>query len=140
MRYAGQEHTVTVPVPEAVEQGEIERRFHDLHEQHYTFRLSSPIEFVNFRLTGLGAVRKPQPPRIAANGNASAALKGKRHVDFDDLGRLESCIYERERLGAGAELEGPAVVEESAASTVVFPGQRLRVDGYGNLIVEAGRT
>jgi N-methylhydantoinase A len=140
MRYAGQEHTVTVPLPEDVGQEEIERRFHDLHEQHYTFRLSSPIEFVNFRLTGLGAVRKPQPPRIAANGDASAALKGKRHVDFDDLGRLESCIYERERLGAGAELEGPAVVEESAASTVVFPGQRLRVDGYGNLIIETGGT
>ncbi len=140
MRYAGQEHTVTVPLPEDVGQEEIERRFHDLHEQHYTFRLSSPIEFVNFRLTGLGAVRKPQPPRIAANGDESTALKGKRHVDFDDLGRLESCIYERERLGAEAELEGPAVVEESAASTVVFPGQRLRVDGYGNLIIETGGT
>jgi N-methylhydantoinase A len=140
MRYAGQEHTVNVPIPDG-EPGdelsaEIERRFHDLHEQLYTFRLASPIEFVNFRLTGLGAVQKPELPRIPANGDAGAALKGSRDVDFDELGRQGSRIYERALLGAGAEFEGPAVIEEPAASTVVFPGQKLHVDEYGNLIVE----
>ena len=57
-------------------------------------------------------------------------------VDFDELGRHASRIFERVLLGAGAELEGPAVIEEPAASTVVFPGQRLRVDELGNLIVQ----
>jgi N-methylhydantoinase A len=140
MRYAGQEHTVNVPIPDGdlqeAERAEIERRFHDLHEQLYTFRQSSPVEFVNFRLTGLGAVRKPELGRIASNGTVESALKGTRDVDFDELGRHESRIYERERLGAGAVLEGPAVIEEPAASTVVFPGQRLHVDELGNLIVE----
>jgi N-methylhydantoinase A len=140
MRYSGQEHTVNVPIPDGVlgeaERAEIERRFHDLHEQLYTFRQPSPVEFVNFRLSGLGAVSKPGLRRIAANGRPESALKGTRDVDFDELGRHESRIYERERLGAGAELEGPAVIEEPAASTVVFPGQRLRVDVLGNLIVE----
>ncbi|HEY3183370.1 MAG TPA: hydantoinase/oxoprolinase family protein [Gaiellaceae bacterium] len=140
MRYAGQEHTVNVPIPDGVlgedERAEIERRFHDLHEQLYTFRQGSPIEFVNFRLTGLGAVPKPELRRVASNGGAENALKGARDVDFDELGRHESRIYERERLGAGAELDGPAVIEEPAASTVVFPGQRLRVDEFGSLVVE----
>src|SRR5712692_3261078 len=140
MRYAGQEHTVNVPIPDGelgeAERAEIERRFHDLHEQLYTFRQASPIEFVNFRLTGLGAVRKPELRRIATNGKVEGALKGTRDVDFDELGRHESRIYERERLGAAAMLEGPAVIEEPAASTVVFPGQRLHVDELGNLIVE----
>jgi N-methylhydantoinase A len=140
MRYAGQEHTVNVPVPAGdlgeQERAEVEDRFHDLHEQLYTFRQGSPVEIVNFRLTGFGAVAKPELRRIASNGSASAALKGAREVDFDELGRHESRIYERELLGAGAEVEGPAVVEEPAASSVVFPGQSLRVDEYGNLIVE----
>jgi len=140
MRYAGQEHTVNVPIPGGelgeAERAEIARRFHDLHEQLYTFRQSSPIEFVNFRLTGLGAVPKPQLQAIASNGGAATALKATRDVDFDELGRHESRIYERALLGAGDELKGPAVIEEPAASTVVFPGQRLRVDGLGNLIVE----
>jgi len=137
MRYAGQEHTVTVPVSNGDTAG-LERRFHELHEQLYAFRLTSPIEFVNFRLTGLGAVRKPNPVRMRAGGKAEAALKGARDVDFDRLGRQEARVYDRARLGAGAELEGPAVVEEPAATTVVLPGQRLRVDEYGNLIVETG--
>jgi N-methylhydantoinase A len=140
MRYAGQEHTVNVPIPGGelgeAEREEIARRFHELHEQLYTFRQASPIEFVNFRLTGFGTVPKPELRAIASNGDAQAAFKGIRDVDFDELGRHESRIFERALLGAGAELEGPAVVEEPAASTVVFPGQRLRVDELGNLIVE----
>ncbi len=139
MRYAGQEHTVNVPVPEAEMEaagGEVERRFHELHEQLYTFRLDSPIELVNFRATAFGAVRKPTLGRIPPCRGVEAAAKGRRWVDFDDLGRLESPIYERSLLGAGARLEGPAVVEEPAASTVVLPGQILQVDEYGNLIIE----
>lgn len=33
-------------------------------------------------------------------------------------------------------LEGPVIVEEAAASTVVAKGQKLTVDTYGNLIIE----
>jgi N-methylhydantoinase A len=140
MRYAGQEHTVNVPVANGSELGETERRFHDLHEQLYTFRLATPVEFVNFRVTGYGSVPKPEPPRLTEGGDATAALKGSRDVDFDALGRRESQVFERARLGPGAKLEGPAVVEEPAASTVVFPGQRLRVDELGNLVVNTGES
>jgi N-methylhydantoinase A len=139
MRYAGQEHTVNVPIPlgelDEAAREEIERRFHDLHEQLYTFRQDSPVEFVNFRLAGFGAVEKPELKRIESNGRPESALKGIRDVDFDELGRHEARIYERHRLGAREELEGPAVVEEPAASTVVFPGQRVSVDELGILIV-----
>jgi N-methylhydantoinase A len=142
MRYAGQEHTVNVPVPggdlEEADRGEIESRFHDLHEQLYTFRQDSPIEFVNFRVAGFGAVAKPEFPRLQVNGNVEVALKGTREVEFDELGRHESRIYERSRLGAAAEVEGAAIIEEPAATTVVFPDQTLRVDTYGNLIIETG--
>ena len=77
MRYAGQEHTVNVPIPDGTlddtGQAEIERRFHDLHEQLYTFRQPSPIEFVNFRLAGFATVSKPALRRLAANGRAESA-------------------------------------------------------------------
>jgi N-methylhydantoinase A len=136
MRYAGQEHTVNVPVTNGSGRAAIEQRFHDLHEQRYTFRLDSPIEFVNFRLAGFGSVRKPELGRLERNGDVSSALKGTRAVDFDELGRREARIYERALLRAGASLEGPAVVEEPAASTVIFPGQVLRVEDHGLLVIE----
>ena len=93
---------------------------------------------MNLRLTGFGAVRKPELQQIAVNTDIQRAFKGTRLVDFDDLGRYETSIYERERLGAGAALEGPAVVEEAAASTLVLPRQKLHVDSFGYLIIEMG--
>jgi N-methylhydantoinase A len=139
VRYAGQEHTVTVPAPAGPfdddARAELRRRFDDLHEQHYSFRLDVEAEIVNFRIAGVGTVRKPPLPRIPAAGDAASALKGRREVDYDDLGRQEANIYERGRLGAGATLEGPAVIEEAAASTLVLPGQRVTVDDYGNLLI-----
>jgi N-methylhydantoinase A len=142
MRYAGQEHTVNVPAPGGDlvdhDRREIDSRFHQAHERLYTFRQDSPVEFVNFRVTGFGVVAKPTLRRVDANGHVAGALKGTRQVEFDELGRHESTVYERALLGADAELEGPAIVEEPAATTVVFPGQTLRVDDYGNLIIETG--
>jgi N-methylhydantoinase A len=142
MRYAGQEHTVNVTAPGGLlvddDRREIDSRFHQAHERLYTFRQDSPVEFVNFRVTGFGVVPKPRFLRVDANGVVAGALKGTRDVEFDALGPHESAVYERARLGAGADIEGPAIVEEPAATTVVFPGQTLRVDDYGNLIIETG--
>jgi N-methylhydantoinase A len=142
MRYLGQEHTVNVPIANGelgeVQRSQIEGKFHELHEQLYTFRQESPTEIVNLHLVGFGPVRKPELQQIAASTDTQQAFKGTRLVDFDDLGHHETRIYERGRLGAGAELEGPAVIEEAAASTLVLPHQKLRVDIFGNLIIETG--
>jgi len=64
----GQEHTVKVPIPggQLTEKdlAEINERFHQLHEHAYTFRLESPVELVNFHLTALGQVEKPEITRL----------------------------------------------------------------------------
>jgi len=142
MRYAGQEHTVKVPfsggelTSEAIK--EVEERFHALHEQYYTFRLPSPIEFVNLHLTVFGTVEKPQIPKLNNKGDLQQALKGYRRVQLDSEARQEVPIYERAKLGTGTVLQGPAIVEEPDSTTVVFPNQELTVDEYGNLIIELG--
>ncbi len=142
MRYLGQEHTVNVPLPNDnfidEHRSSVSDTFHTLHEQLYTFRQNSPIEIVNLHLTGFGLVHKPDLQRIAPDKDISKALKGTRMVHFDDLGRKEAKIYERGLLGAGVELEGPAVIEEAAASTLVLPGQRLHLDEFGSIIIEIG--
>ncbi len=42
-------------------------------------------------------------------------------------------MYRREQLGIGAELIGPAIVEQLDSTTVIEPGDRVRVDALGNL-------
>src|SRR5437773_11646213 len=154
MRYAGQEHTVKVPVPAgamtAAAIGEVEGRFHALHEQRYTFRLPSAVEFVNFHLTTFGTVDKPRVPRLrtaksgarggGGKGAGRGALKGRREVDFDAHGRLASAVYERDRPRPGAAGRGPAIIDEPAATTLLFPGQRATIDAYGYLVIESNRA
>lgn len=144
MRYLGQEHSVKVPIPNGViteeQMEEIVRRFHDIHEQHYTFKLEgAPTEIVNLHLTAFGLVDKPELAKLdRAGDNAAEALKEVRSVLFEEVGWVDTSVYDREVLNAGTIIHGPAIVEEVSSSTVVYPGQTLTVDPYGNLIVETG--
>jgi N-methylhydantoinase A len=155
MRYLGQEHTVKVQLPAGEitteVMPEISEGFHTLHEQSYTFRLDTPVELVNFHVTALGRVIKPEVKRLddrPSLGNSIRAVpdgdhtdkppagKGIRRVNFDELGFHEAAIYERDRLPVGATVVGPAVVEEPASTTVVFPDQKLTRDEYDFLHIE----
>ena len=60
--------------------------------------------------------------------------RGKRTV-FLESGAAEATIYARERLGAGARIEGPAILTQLDATTLILPGQVAVVDRLGNLIV-----
>lgn len=145
MRYLGQEHTVKVALPpgplDAAALADVNERFHAAHERSYTFRLDIPAEIVNFHLTALGRVSKPQFRPIAADGRSIAgARKGRRMVNFDELGYHESAVYERDRLPPGATLRGPLVVEEPAATTLVFPDQSLSIDDYGLLYIRSAES
>ncbi len=141
MRYMGQEHTVKVPLPAgkipADKMSEINRRFHQLHEHAYTFRLDAPIELVNYHLTALGRVKKPTLKKLGGRGESlEKARKGVRRVNFDELGFHQASVYERTRLPIGIRIPGPLVIEEPAATTVVFPDQQVTKDRYGFLHIE----
>ncbi len=65
--------------------------------------------------------------------------KGQRRVFFSNsTGFVDSPIYERERLGAGATLTGPAIVEQYDSTVMVPPDFWAQVDRFGNLILEKG--
>jgi N-methylhydantoinase A len=66
----------------------------------------------------------------------SAAAKERRQVYFTRDGWQDTPVYDRDALFAGARLSGPALIEEKAAATLVGARQTLRVDEYGNLIIE----
>ncbi|BBW98819.1 hydantoinase/oxoprolinase family protein [Geobacillus icigianus] len=144
MRYVGQEHAVKVPVPNGVMDEEAVKemvsRFHHIHEKHYTFKLDgAPTEIVNLHLTAFGVVQKPEIARLEKIGdNAEEALKEVRPVLFEDHRWIDTNVYDRDILNAGSVIHGPAIVEESSTSTVVYPDQTLEVDEYGNLIIHTG--
>ncbi len=147
MRYVGQEHPVTVELPPEVfrrrDRDSLKARFDEEHLRRYgTCAPEEPAEIVSLRATVSGAMQKPPFERIARGGRAplASAKRGRRGVYFAELGKaVATPAYAREALRAGNRIEGPALVEEHASTTLLLPGDRLRVDGFGNLAIEAGR-
>jgi N-methylhydantoinase A len=146
MRYVGQEHAVTVRLPEAMlaarDRAGIKKRFDDVHELRYgTCAPQEPAEIVSLRTTVIGVMSKPAFECIAA-GSAEpdgAARRGRRKVFFREAGGfVEIPIYERSGLKSNNRILGPALVEEHASTTAVFPGDALSVDDYGNLVISIG--
>lgn len=143
MRYLGQEHTVKVPVPNGRWNKEtletIIQSFHELHEKTYTFKLeNAETEIVNLHLTAVGIVEKPELEKEHRDGEVKDAIKEVRPVYFEDTGWVQTDIYDRDKLPTLKTVTGPAIIEEKASVTVLYEGQTLVVDEYGNLILEIG--
>ncbi|MGA7490104.1 MAG: hydantoinase/oxoprolinase family protein [Xanthobacteraceae bacterium] len=142
MRYVGQEHAVTVDLPLAVfarqDRRAIKRHFDAMHEQRYgTSAPDERAEIVSLRCTVTGIMRKPPQETIRPGKRApdKAAFTGRRQVYLDGKFRTTP-TYARAALTAGNRIDGPALIEEHASTTVLLPGDRLEVDGYGNLIIK----
>lgn len=141
MRYLGQEHTVKVPVPNGKWSEEdkyaIIKEFHNLHEKNFTFKLEdSPTEIVNIHVTAFGKVPKPEIGKITRNGSVDEAKKENRNIYYEKKGWINTPVYDRDKLPPNEVIHGPAVVEEKAAVTLIYDGQQLHLDDYGNIIIE----
>jgi N-methylhydantoinase A len=147
MRYVGQEHPVTVALPPDVfrrrSRDALKRRFDEEHLQRYgTCAPEEAAEIVSLRATVTGAMKKPRLERVARGARTPphSARRGTRSAYFAEIGKAVSTpTYARHELRAGNRVDGPALIEEYASTTVVLPGDRLRVDEYGNLVIEVGR-
>jgi N-methylhydantoinase A len=61
--------------------------------------------------------------------------KGRRKIHLDGATDREAALFERDRLDIGATIEGPAIVEQFDATTVIPAGWRAQVDPRRNLIL-----
>lgn len=145
MRYVGQEHAVTVEVPVSVfsRQGKagIKKYFDELHKERYgRGSPEEPAEIVSIRSTVTGVMRKPKLAEIARGkaAPAAAASSGSRRVYFPGKGWLQCSTWKRDALKAGNRIAGPALIEEHASTTVVQPGDTVKVDSFGNLLITIG--
>jgi N-methylhydantoinase A len=130
LRYQGQSFELTV---EADSLEKLEERFHAAHDQRYGYRMDNErIELVNLRLIATVPVEKPEPEEPPAEGEAES---GRREADFDGEWQ-EVPVLDRERMGKGSEVVGPAIVEFKESTCVVRPGWRGEVDGVGTIVLE----
>ena len=139
LRYVGQEFTLSVPVtPKQVKAGDrkgIRAAFDRLYERRYAHHSpGEPVEIVNIRLAAVGRRARMKLPRLPAKRRPKASRKVEAYLG--DAGRPVSCaVYQREELGAGARIAGPALVREHGTTTVLFRGDALVVAKTGELVI-----
>ena len=137
-RYEGQSSTLNLPLSGALPTpDEIIADFHAAHEATFGHAApGEPVELVNLRVS---AVLESETPEIRFQAPARATMRPDhtRNVVFRGEA-LECAVYARDDLPPGARLSGPAIVEESGATTVAWPADRLWVDERGNLRMEIG--
>ncbi len=145
LRYAGQSFEITVPLDTPRTEAEVDAalaravaRFHRAHRRRFAHaHPDRPVEIVTARLSAIYRTPKPAFERLPLGpADASAALVDRRPVAFAEA-VLDTAIYDRARLTPGNRFEGPAVVTQFDATTVVPPGWTAQVDGYRNLVLAA---
>ncbi len=143
-RYQNQEHSVEIVLPDgeitAQQIDAIRERFDTDYEREYTYRLEAPVELVAYHLVALGEVDKLTPEKFPTTGRKlDDAVKGRRDVDYVEAGIQEATIYDGDALEPGMDFVGPAIIEESGATTVIPPGLPCQVDEYGNYQIHTAR-
>jgi N-methylhydantoinase A len=144
LRYVGQEHTISIPVRERAQLSgdftELRTLFDAAHHERYGQAAPDErIEVVNVRLVVTAARQDtlaerwlsepwvPQPP----------VADDWRDVVFTDAAKpVRTRIVWRPSLAAGARIEGPAVIEEPNATTLIHPGDVATVSPAGHLIID----
>lgn len=149
MHYIGQTHTVAVPLPVSVGNGSTgpttgidEATIRAAFERAYQASFSRLLpgvgaKIVNLRTAAIG--RRPHFDLSAlapvAGTTVEGSYAGSRPVWFDGAWH-ETAVYNRLDLPVGAVIQGPAILEQPDATTVIDPDLSARVDGFGNVIVE----
>ena len=142
LRYFGQSYELTIstfkPFTEKVLRQTVEN-FHKKHMAIYGYAAKDePVELVNVKLIAVGIVEKPKLKEkpLHREKPSKEAIIAKRKVFFEqDSDYIETSIYRRERLKAGNVINGPAVIEQYDATTVVYPDWMASVDRFGNIVL-----
>ena len=123
--------------------GALKRQFDDEHLRRYgTHAPEEAAEIVSLRATVSGVLKKPPLERMARGGRQPppSAKRGTRRAYFAEIGKaVATPTFARDALRAGNSIAGPALIEEHASTTVLLPGDGMRVDAFGNLEIEVGR-
>jgi N-methylhydantoinase A len=142
LRYVGQEFTLQVPVTleqlKAGDQEGIRRAFDAMYEHRYAHHSpEEPVEMVNIRLAVIGKRPALRFPRVAPGEAAMPARH--RSVYLTDPSQPVACpVYDRPNLGAGTQIDGPALIQEHGTTTVLFPSDRCEVATSGELVIAIG--
>lgn len=139
-RYMRQNYEIAIPVSAPFDQAALEdmiERFNQEHERAYGYcSREMPVQIVNFRLSAIGVMEKPDLSAAALEPQAALPQPMEvRQVLFDRESQfMDTKVYHRAQLKPGTTLEGPAILEQMDSTCVIPPQWSAYTDAYHNII------
>lgn len=135
MMYQGQWRSLAVSAPASVTStSDLIDGFHNQHEREYNFRREdAPVSIFRVGVKATGVVPKAGLPSFEVIKNAPKPI-GQREVWFKGK-PCKTDVYDRATFSAGAEFNGPAIVEQVDSTVVVPPNTSATVDQYMNILI-----
>ncbi|MBW3598814.1 MAG: hydantoinase/oxoprolinase family protein, partial [Planctomycetes bacterium] len=131
LRYQGRDAYLTIPEPQ---QGTYGEAYIDEHRRLYGYvQEGQPLEIVAVRVEVVGrSLAQPHPSTSAAPRVPTPATTV---TAWFDARPHPTPTYHREALQAGDCLDGPAIVVERVATTIIDPGWRAETLTGGELLI-----
>ncbi len=140
MQFQGQSHILTVPIPgPAVTREQLHTLFEGAYWDRFAVELPEirPV-LVNLHTAVIGKRAHADVSALAPGGeDDESQTTATRRVWFS-RGWMDTPIFRRSDIGAGAQVDGPAIVEQMDTTIVIEPACVAEADGMGNLIVTIG--
>jgi len=130
-RYHGQEYVLTIPIPAgAIDMAAVRKSFDEAYDRQYGHSApESRVEVANLRVAALGRLKRPG---IADPVAGRAGKPRGRKVYFNGI-EHDTAIVDRDGLAPGQKVPGPAIIEESTATTLVPDTWQAEVIAGGHM-------
>ena len=153
MSYAGQTHTVVVPLPCGSEGGRVPptsreaigEAFDASYRASFGRLLDGGVRrVINLRSAVIGERPKfdlralaPASVRGPAAGAPRRRRRSRRAASTSARAWHDTAIHDRLSLPVGTVIEGPAILEQPDTTVLIEPGLQGRVDELGNTLLES---
>jgi N-methylhydantoinase A len=141
MRYVGQGHEITVPLPLRDLAADDAATLHEIFEREYSVLFRRPIPGAAIEALSWSVLISTKAERpVAINGTTekrAPSPDGSRAFFDGRAGRsIEVPFYRRERMEAGVRVPGPAIIAEDETSTFITASFDARIDAAGCIVME----
>ena len=138
MRYLGQWRAMSIEVGENITSlDEAAASFHEEHGREHNYsRPDAPVEVYRLTVTATGQTPKAEFAEHEQDATLPAP-DSERDVVFDEAPEpIKTPIYDRDKLKAGAVVDGPAIIEQLDSTILVPPGLKAKVDPSLTIVID----
>ena len=137
LKYRGTDTSLEVDCAEAPIIGDIEIAFEAAHQRRFGFVTPGRELIVeSAAVEAVGSTGVAQPVPSAATSTPGALTPVSRLTAYMDGASHDTPVFDRDAMGMGDAVSGPAILRERNATTVVEPGWRASVTTRNDLVLE----